>query len=91
MITRIWFDKCLNAWETTALATSFSWYLLAQHPQYFERLRAEGYMLLLANGRAQTDLMFAALIVLAAFTVVLYFFIDRFGAWLTRRFAGPVG
>jgi cytochrome P450 len=28
--------------ETTALATGFSWYLLAQHPQYFERLRAEG-------------------------------------------------
>ena len=28
--------------ETTALATGFSWYLLAQHPRYFERLRAEG-------------------------------------------------
>ena len=28
--------------ETTALATGYSWYLLAQHPQYFERLRAEG-------------------------------------------------
>ncbi len=28
--------------ETTALATGFSWYLLAQHPQYFARLRAEG-------------------------------------------------
>jgi ABC-type nitrate/sulfonate/bicarbonate transport system permease component len=35
--------------------------------------------------------MFAALIVLAAFTVMLYFFIDRLGARLTRRFAGPVG
>jgi cytochrome P450 len=28
--------------ETTALATGFSWYLLAQHPHYFGRLRAEG-------------------------------------------------
>ncbi len=28
--------------ETTALATGYSWYLLAKHPQYFERLRAEG-------------------------------------------------
>jgi cytochrome P450 len=28
--------------ETTALATGFAWYLLARHPQYFERLRAEG-------------------------------------------------
>ncbi len=53
--------------------------------------RGLGHLMLLANGRAQTDLMFAALIVLAAFTVALYFFIDRLGAWLTRRFAGPVG
>jgi cytochrome P450 len=28
--------------ETTALATGYAWYLLAQHPRYFERLRAEG-------------------------------------------------
>jgi len=28
--------------ETTALATGFSWHLLAQHPEHFERLRAEG-------------------------------------------------
>jgi cytochrome P450 len=28
--------------ETTALATGWSWYLLAQHPEYFERLRTEG-------------------------------------------------
>jgi cytochrome P450 len=28
--------------ETTALAASWSFYLLAQHPQYFDRLRAEG-------------------------------------------------
>ena len=31
-----------------------------------------GYLMLLANGRAQTDLMFAALVVLAALTLVLY-------------------
>jgi cytochrome P450 len=28
--------------ETVALATGYSWYLLAQHPEYFERLRAQG-------------------------------------------------
>ncbi len=28
--------------ETTAVAAAWSWYLLARHPQYFERLRAEG-------------------------------------------------
>jgi cytochrome P450 len=28
--------------ETTALATSYAWYLLARHPQHFDRLRAEG-------------------------------------------------
>jgi cytochrome P450 len=28
--------------ETTALATGYSWYLLAQSPELFERLRAEG-------------------------------------------------
>jgi cytochrome P450 len=28
--------------ETTAQAMSWAWYLLAQNPQYFERLRAEG-------------------------------------------------
>lgn len=31
-----------------------------------------GYLMLLANGRAKTDLMFAALIVLAVFTVLLH-------------------
>ena len=31
-----------------------------------------GYLMLLANGRAKTDLMFAALIVLAIFTVLLH-------------------
>jgi cytochrome P450 len=28
--------------ETTALATGYAWHLLARHPQYFARLRAEG-------------------------------------------------
>lgn len=36
-----------------------------------------GYLMLLANGRAKTDLMFAALIVLAVFTVLLHAAIDR--------------
>ena len=35
-----------------------------------------GYLMLHANARAQTDLMFAALVVLAAFAVILYFSID---------------
>ena len=51
--------------------------------------RGLGHLMLLANGRAQTDLMFASLIVLAAFTVLLYYAIDRLGALLTERFAGP--
>jgi putative hydroxymethylpyrimidine transport system permease protein len=40
-----------------------------------------GYLMLLANGRAKTDLMFAALIVLALGAVLLY---SAFG-WLGRR------
>jgi putative hydroxymethylpyrimidine transport system permease protein len=50
-----------------------------------------GYLMLLANGRAQTDLMFACLFVLAAFTVMLYLVIDRAGLALSRRFAEPAG
>ncbi|MEM1344767.1 MAG: ABC transporter permease [Pseudomonadota bacterium] len=34
--------------------------------------RGLGYLMLLANGRAKTDLMFAALIVLAMFTILLH-------------------
>ncbi|MGF6861394.1 putative hydroxymethylpyrimidine transport system permease protein [Rhodobacteraceae bacterium MBR-64] len=45
-----------------------------------------GHMMLMANGRAQTDLMFAALVVLAAFTVVLFFAADLAAGWLARRF-----
>ncbi|MFD0858692.1 ABC transporter permease [Roseovarius aquimarinus] len=36
-----------------------------------------GYLMLLANGRAKTDLMFAALIVLALFAVLLHAAVDR--------------
>lgn len=39
--------------------------------------RGLGYLMLLANGRAKTDLMFAALIVLAVLTVLLYTGVDR--------------
>ena len=37
-----------------------------------------GYLMLHANARAQIDLMFAALLLLAAFAIVLYFSIDYF-------------
>lgn len=40
-----------------------------------------GYLMLLANGRAKTDLMFASLFVLAAFAVALYALVS----WATRR------
>ncbi len=50
-----------------------------------------GYLMLLANGRAQTDLMFASLFVLATFTVLIYLIVDRAGAALSRRFAEPAG
>ena len=36
-----------------------------------------GYLMLLANGRAKIDLMFAALIVLAVFTLLLHMGVDR--------------
>lgn len=48
-----------------------------------------GHLMLLANGRAQTDLMFAALLALAAFTVLLYFLVDQFGLWLAQRYGEP--
>lgn len=51
--------------------------------------RGLGHLMLLANGRAQTDLMFAAMLALAAFTVALYFAVDRFGRWLAERYDGP--
>lgn len=48
-----------------------------------------GYLMLLANGRAKTDLMFAALIVLAALTLALYLLVDRFCTWLAGRSGAP--
>lgn len=48
-----------------------------------------GHLMLLANGRGQTDLMFASLIALAAFSLALYFLIDDLGARLTLRYAEP--
>ena len=40
-----------------------------------------GYLMLLANGRAKTDLMFAALFVLTLGAVALYFTLD----WALKR------
>ena len=47
--------------------------------------RGLGYLMLLANGRAKIDLMFAALLVLAAFTVVLHAAVDTAARRLEAR------
>jgi putative hydroxymethylpyrimidine transport system permease protein len=47
--------------------------------------RGLGHLMLLANGRAKIDLMFAALIVLAIFTVLLHAAVDRLAARLSDR------
>ncbi len=47
-----------------------------------------GYLMLLANGRAKIDLMFASLIVLAMMTVVLHIAVGRLANRLTRYAAG---
>ncbi|SER70100.1 putative hydroxymethylpyrimidine transport system permease protein [Tranquillimonas rosea] len=44
-----------------------------------------GYLMLLANGRAKIDLMFAALLVLAVFTLLLHAGVDRATEALLRR------
>lgn len=46
--------------------------------------RGLGYLMLLANGRVKTDLLFAAILVLAVMTVCLHFAVDRFARWLSR-------
>lgn len=46
--------------------------------------RGLGYLMLLASGRAKIDLMFAALLVLALFTLVLHWAVGRLGDRLTR-------
>ncbi|THF93735.1 MAG: ABC transporter permease [Sulfitobacter sp. SK025] len=47
-----------------------------------------GYLMLLANGRAKIDLMFASLIVLACLTVILHIAVGRLTLWLTRYAQG---
>ncbi|MEI4486969.1 ABC transporter permease [Frigidibacter sp. MR17.14] len=47
-----------------------------------------GYLMLLANGRAKTDLMFAALLVLAAMTLALHWAIDRLATRASLRMRG---
>ncbi|MEM7498317.1 MAG: ABC transporter permease [Pseudomonadota bacterium] len=47
-----------------------------------------GYLMLLANGRAKVDLMFAGLIVLALFTVALYAAVNQLALRLERWAAG---
>lgn len=48
-----------------------------------------GYLMLLANGRAKIDLMFAALIVLAVFTICLHKAVSLLGDYLTRKSGFP--
>ena len=45
-----------------------------------------GYLMLLANGRAKIDLMFACVVVLAVVTVLLYALADLLGERMVRRF-----
>lgn len=45
-----------------------------------------GYLMLLANGRAKTDLMFAALIILAVFTIVIHAVVSRIATRLLERY-----
>lgn len=47
-----------------------------------------GYLMLLANGRVKTDLMFASLIVLACLTVILHIAVGLAAARLTRYAQG---
>ncbi|MFK7764147.1 MAG: ABC transporter permease [Roseobacter sp.] len=44
-----------------------------------------GYLMLLANGRAKTDLMFASLITLAMMTILLHLFVNKASAFLKRN------
>lgn len=43
-----------------------------------------GYLMLLANGRVKTDLMFASLLVLAVLAIALHFLVDRLAVRLQR-------
>lgn len=51
--------------------------------------RGLGYLMLLANGRAKTDLMFAALITLAVFTVLLHFGVNQLCKRTLDKVGGP--
>lgn len=53
--------------------------------------RGLGYLMLLANGRARVDLMFAALLVLAVFTVLLHTAVDHGARRLTERMSDSAG
>ena len=44
-----------------------------------------GYLMLLANGRAKIDLMFAALLVLAVMTLLLHLGVDRLCGYVVQR------
>ncbi|MEM9394799.1 MAG: ABC transporter permease [Pseudomonadota bacterium] len=46
--------------------------------------RGLGYLMLLANGRAKTDLMFAAMLTLGVMSVILYMLADRAAQRLAR-------
>jgi len=50
--------------------------------------RGLGYLMLMANGRARTDLLFAALLVLVALTLALRAAADRLADRLTRHATG---
>jgi putative hydroxymethylpyrimidine transport system permease protein len=50
--------------------------------------RGLGYLMLLANGRVKIDLMFAALFVLAAFTVLLHMLVGHFAKRVSNRALG---
>lgn len=45
-----------------------------------------GYLMLLANGRAKIDLMFAALIVLALLTLVLHYLVGRLCDYIIKKY-----
>jgi len=45
-----------------------------------------GYLMLLANGRAKIDLMFAALFALALMTLLLHYFVGKFCDMLVRKY-----
>lgn len=49
--------------------------------------RGLGYLMTYANSRTKIDLLFASLVILATFTVLLHAGTDRLGRWLTARYS----